>query len=233
VPEQEALKAAVLRDAAAPAHTILASNASSILITRLAASTRRLEAFVGLHFMVRKQRASLERTIPKHTTDTDLSPLQNPVPLALMKIIPGLETGAHALATARALAVRLGKTAVESADRPGFVVNRLLVPQINEAFRALEEGVAKAETIDAGMRLGVAHAMGPLALADLIGLDTCLAIARVLRAVLGDTYRPAPLLARYVAAGRLGRKAGRGFFFYPREYGGGGSGGGGGGGGAA
>jgi 3-hydroxybutyryl-CoA dehydrogenase len=193
VPEDETLKRAVLAaaDAVAPPHAVLASNTSSLSITRLAAATARPASVVGLHFM-------------------------NPVPLmSLVEVVRGLGTSDATFGAALALAARLGKRTCVAADRPGFLVNRLLMPQINEAFFALMEGVGSAEDIDAGMRLGANHPMGPLSLADLIGLDTCLAVMRVLHSGIGDDkYRPCPLLVQHVDAGWLGRKAGRGVYVY-------------------
>ncbi len=170
---------------------ILASNTSSISITELAATTRRPERFIGMHFF-------------------------NPVPLMkLVEIVRGLETADETHRTAHELAERLGKEPVEVNDFPGFVSNRVLLPMINEAVYCVMEGVAGPEEVDAVMKLGMNHPMGPLALADLIGLDTCLHIMEVLHEGFGDTkYRPCPLLKRYVAAGRLGRKSGRGFYEY-------------------
>jgi 3-hydroxybutyryl-CoA dehydrogenase len=178
-------------DAAAAPGAILASNTSSIPITRLAAATGRPAAVVGMHFM-------------------------NPVPLMpLVEIIRGLETSDQTAAGVRAAAEAMGKTVAEANDFPGFISNRILVPMINEAVYCLMEGVGDRDSIDAVMKLGMNHPMGPLALADLIGLDTCLAIMEVLHAGLGDDkYRPCPLLRSYVEAGRLGRKSGRGFYEY-------------------
>ena len=178
-------------DAAAPAHAILASNTSSISITEIAARTKRPEQVIGMHFM-------------------------NPVPvMKLVEIIRGLATSDETTATIVALSERLGKTVAEAQDYPGFVANRILMPMINEAVFCLMEGVATAESIDTVMKLGMSHPMGPLALADLIGLDTCLAILEVLHRGLGDDkYRPCPLLRKYVAAGKLGRKTGAGFYSY-------------------
>ena len=170
---------------------ILATNTSSIPITRLAAVTTRPQSVVGMHFM-------------------------NPVPLMpLVELIRGLDTSDEAAAYVRAAAERMGKTVAEANDHPGFISNRILVPMINEAVYCLMEGVGDRDSIDTVMRLGMNHPMGPLRLADLIGLDTCLAIMEVLHHGLGDDkYRPCPLLRSYVEAGRLGRKAGRGFYEY-------------------
>jgi 3-hydroxybutyryl-CoA dehydrogenase len=178
-------------DAACRPGTILASNTSSISITSLAAETRRPERVIGMHFM-------------------------NPVPLMkLVELIRGLPTSDETFAATAALAHRLGKETVESRDVPGFIVNRVLMPLINEAVFALYEGIASADDIDKAIRLGLNHPLGPLALADLIGLDTTLAILEVLHRELGDPkYRPCPLLRQYVAAKWLGRKSGRGFFQY-------------------
>jgi 3-hydroxybutyryl-CoA dehydrogenase len=191
--EQEQAKKDLLKelDAACPPRTILASNTSSISITRLAASTRRPDRFIGMHFM-------------------------NPVPLMkLVEIIRGLETSDETFERVRNAALSLEKTPVEVNDFPGFVSNRVLLPMINEAIYCLMEGVGEAEAIDEVMKLGMNHPMGPLALADLIGLDVCLDILRVLQDGLGDPkYRPCPLLVKMVDAGRLGRKSGRGFYQY-------------------
>lgn len=193
VPEQAALKREVFAalDRVAPPEAILASNTSSISITAIAAATNRPERVIGMHFM-------------------------NPVPvMKLVEIIRGLRTGDAATAAVMELARALGKTPVEVRDSPGFVSNRVLMPMINEAACALMEGVADAAGIDTVMKLGMNHPMGPLALADLIGLDTCLSILEVLHRELGDDrYRPCPLLRQYVAAGWLGRKSGRGFHRY-------------------
>ena len=193
VVEDLAVKEGIFRraDASLPPEAILASNTSSIPITSLAAVTSRPERVIGMHFF-------------------------NPVPvLKLVEVIRGLETADE---TARAivdLAEDLGKTPAEARDLPGFVSNRILMPFINEAAYALLEGVAEAEAIDTIARLGFAHPLGPLALADLIGLDTCVAIMEVLHHGLGDPkYAPCPLLRQYVQAGRLGRKTGRGFYTY-------------------
>lgn len=178
-------------DAACPKASILATNTSSISITTIAAQTKRPERVVGMHFM-------------------------NPVPvMQLVEIIRGLATDAAVYESTVALAKAMGKTVVTSNDAPGFLVNRILIPLINEACFVLQEGVGTAEDIDAGARLGLNHPMGPLQLADLIGLDTCLAIAEVLHRDLGDDkYRPATILRNHVAAGWLGRKTGRGFYTY-------------------
>ena len=178
-------------DDALPARAILASNTSSIPITELAAATSRPERVIGMHFF-------------------------NPVPvLALVEVIRADQTSDETAEAIVALARELGKTPAEANDFPGFVSNRILMPFVNEAAYALMEGVAEAEAIDTVAKLGFAHTMGPLALADLIGLDTCVAIMDVLHAGLGDPkYAPCPLLRRHVAAGRLGRKSGRGFYEY-------------------
>jgi 3-hydroxybutyryl-CoA dehydrogenase len=172
-------------------HAILASNTSSISITEIAARTSRPEQVIGMHFM-------------------------NPVPvMKLVEVIRGLATSDETTQATVALSEELGKTPVEVNDFPGFVSNRVLMPMINEAVFSLMEGVAEAEAIDTVMKLGMNHPMGPLALADLIGLDTCLNILEVLHRELGDDrYRPCPLLRKYVAAGWLGRKSGRGFHIY-------------------
>jgi 3-hydroxybutyryl-CoA dehydrogenase len=170
---------------------ILATNTSSISITSIAARTKRPEAVIGMHFM-------------------------NPVPvMQLVEVIRGLATSDETTAQVVALAKSMGKTPVEVNDAPGFVANRVLMPMINEAVYCLMEGVGTAESIDTVMKLGMNHPMGPLALADLIGLDTCLSIMEVLHAGIGDDkYRPCPLLRKYVDAGWLGRKTGRGFYQY-------------------
>ena len=193
VVEDAAVKTDIFRraDEAFPPAAILASNTSSIPITSLAAATGRPDRVVGMHFF-------------------------NPVPvLQLVEVVRGLETSEETATAIAGLARDLGKTPVEARDLPGFVSNRILMPFINEAAYALLEGVAEPEAIDTVAKLGFAHPMGPLALADLIGLDTCVAIMEVLRDGLGDPkYAPCPLLRQYVQAGRLGRKSGRGFYEY-------------------
>ena len=193
-PESEPLKSELFRElnAITPADTILASNTSSISITKLSAATTRADKVIGMHFM-------------------------NPVPLMkLVEVVRGLPTSDETTQTTIALAERLGKTTITAArDVPGFIVNRVLLPLINEACFALYEGIGTPRDIDVGCQLGLNHPMGPLELADLIGLDTCLAIAEVLHSELGDDkYRPCPLLRQHVAAGWLGRKTRRGFYQY-------------------
>ena len=171
--------------------TILATNTSSISITRLAAATDRPARFIGMHFM-------------------------NPVPvMKLVEVIRGIATDDPTFQAVQALAIRLNKITAPAEDFPGFIVNRVLLPMINEAVYALHEGVGTVESIDTGMKLGANHPMGPFELADFIGLDTCLAIMRVLHEGMGDgKYRPCPLLVKYVEAGWFGRKSGRGFYDY-------------------
>jgi 3-hydroxybutyryl-CoA dehydrogenase len=193
VVENEAVKKDLLGrlDGLCGARTILASNTSSISITRLAASTRRPDRVIGMHFM-------------------------NPVPvMELVEVIRGLATSDETAASVEGLAKKMGKTPIFCNDDPGFVSNRVLMPMINEAIEALREGVATREAIDGIMKLGMSHPMGPLTLADFIGLDTCLAILRVLQQGFGDPkYRPSPLLVKMVDAGWLGKKSGRGFYEY-------------------
>jgi len=192
-PEKEALKLEIfdkLNSVTRP-NTILASNTSSISITKLGSVTDRPEKVIGMHFM-------------------------NPVPvMKLVEIVRGLPTDDDTYQVTVALAQKFGKTTIGARDIPGFIVNRVLIPLLNEACYALYEGLGTVQDIDTGVRLGLNHPMGPLELADLIGLDTCLAIAAVLHEELGDDkYRPCPLLRQHVAAGWLGRKSGRGFYTY-------------------
>lgn len=191
--ENEALKVKILQqlDGMLAPEVIVATNTSSISITKLAAATQRADRFIGMHFF-------------------------NPVPMmALVEIIRGLQTSDATHDAVKALAEALGKTPITVKNAPGFVVNRILVPMINEAFFVLAEGLASPDDIDAGMKLGCNHPIGPLALADMIGLDVCLAVMDVYFAEFNDSkYRPCPLLKELVAAGYLGRKTGRGVYHY-------------------
>jgi 3-hydroxybutyryl-CoA dehydrogenase len=194
--ENEAVKRQIFAEALKhlPPDALIATNTSSISITRLAAGTDRPERFIGMHFM-------------------------NPVPaMKLIELIRGIATDEGTFRAIRALSERLGKTAVTAEDFPAFIVNRILLPMINEAVYTLYEGVGNVESIDTAMKLGANHPMGPLELADFIGLDTCLAVMQVLYDGLADSkYRPCPLLVKYVEAGWLGRKSKRGFYDYRGE----------------
>jgi 3-hydroxybutyryl-CoA dehydrogenase len=196
VVENEDAKIALFQklDKVCPQHVIFASNTSSISITRMGARTTRADRFIGMHFM-------------------------NPVPaMRLVEIIRGLATSQETFEATRTLAERLGKNTMTAEDFPGFIVNRILLPMINEGIYTLYEGVGGVTDIDTAMKLGTNQPMGPLELADLIGLDTCLAIMEVMHRVFGDDkYRPCPLLKKYVDAGYLGRKAGRGFYIYDAQ----------------
>ncbi|KUO74863.1 MAG: 3-hydroxybutyryl-CoA dehydrogenase [Desulfosporosinus sp. BRH_c37] len=190
--ENMAIKAQVFSqlDVICPEHAILSTNTSSLPITEIAAFTKRPDRVIGMHFM-------------------------NPVPvMKLVEVIRGLATSDEVYKKIETLSLAMGKTPVEVNDAPGFVANRVLIPMLNEAIFTLYEGIATVEAIDNVMKLGMNHPMGPLALADLIGLDTVLSIAEVLHEGLGDKYRPCPLLRKYVKAGWLGRKSGRGFYNY-------------------
>ena len=190
--EREDVKKEIFKelDRLCPAETIFATNTSTIPVTRLAGTTKRSERFIGMHFM-------------------------NPAYIMrLVEVIRGMGTSEETVNIIKSVSVKMGKTAVVVEDSPGFVSNRVLMPMINEAIFCLEEGLSTKEDIDTVMKLGANHPMGPLELADFIGLDTCLEILEILETELGEKYRPCPLLRKMVAAGKFGRKSGEGFYEY-------------------